>query len=169
LPFKGPVQIPLIIVDVLEIPLQGAGVGIERERGVGKEAVTADSWFARRVAQRAGVVGVTRAEERQVELRIVAAGCPDGGAFALLGRQTVPGVASSLPGARDGVEAPNLLAGLTVERDDVVAARGAAGETLHHLALRHERPTGQDKARPGLNERVIPDDMARFYVEGDLV
>ena len=53
LAFEGPVEIPLIVGHVLEMPDQLAGVGIERQRGVGVERIVVDARFFGRMHQRA--------------------------------------------------------------------------------------------------------------------
>src|SRR5580698_5398908 len=92
--------------------------------------------------QRAGVIGLADAEEREVQLWIVAAGGPYRGAIALLERQSVPAFAAGLAGTRDGVEAPRLLAGLRIQRHDRTATRGLADDALQDPALGDQRPAG---------------------------
>ena len=96
LALEGPVEIPLIVGHVLEMPDQLAGVGIERQRGVGVQAIVVNAGLLRRMHQRAGVVSLRRSEEDQVQRGIIAAGGPNRRAAALFERQAVPTVAAGL-------------------------------------------------------------------------
>ena len=62
LPLERPVEIPLIVGMVLEVPHQLAGIGIDRQRRIGVERVVGHARRADRLHQRAGVVGVAGAE-----------------------------------------------------------------------------------------------------------
>ena len=170
LPLERPVEVPLAVGLVLEVPRQLARVGVQRQRGVEVQRVVVDAFEADRIAQRAGVVRVARTEERQVVLRVVAAGNPDRAAVAVLVGQAVPGVAPGRVGRRDGVEPPALLAGLRVEADDEVAAARAAGGAHHHRAARHQRAAGQAHALAGADYLRLPfhragPDVERHHVQ----
>ena len=140
---------------MLEMPDQLAGVGIERERGVGVQAIVGDAGLVRRMHQRTGVVGLRRSEEDQVQRGIVAAGGPHRSAAALLERQPVPTVAARLAGLRDGVKAPGFLAGGGIQRDDHVAAGPLAFGSDDHLAFGHERTAGDLPTRGFLSRSRI--------------
>ena len=57
LPFERPVKVPLIILHMLEVPLDIAGGRIERNCRVGIQRIIRDARTANRIAQRSGVVG----------------------------------------------------------------------------------------------------------------
>jgi len=45
LTLEGPIEVPLIVWHVLEIPSELAGIGIDGDGGVGVEAVVGDAGF----------------------------------------------------------------------------------------------------------------------------
>src|SRR6185503_5219364 len=95
----------------LEIPLQRAGVGVQRDDAVGIEIV---ALTLRRIPVGAGIAGT---EIDGVERRIEGAHRPDRGAARLPGI-AVPGLRPLFARLRNGVEAPELLAGPGVVRSD---------------------------------------------------
>ena len=156
---------------MLKVPDELSGVGIQRERGIEVEGVVREP-FVRR-PQRAGVVGIARAEDREVVHRVVAPRNPDRSAIALLDGQPIPTVAARLGGTRDGVEPPGFLSRLRVERHDVISALEATGRADHHLSSGHQGATRQLLSRKesdtGSERRIthhaIPDDASGPGIE----
>src|SRR5262249_53044150 len=112
----GLVIVHRVVGRILVIPAQLAGGGVERQRTVGVEIV----------ARPIGAVGVRRRVSRTpvggVGRGIIRAGDIEGAATGLPGIVLVlPGLMPRLAGSRNGVEAPELVAGLGVERDQPVA------------------------------------------------
>ena len=105
------VVVPHVAGRVLEVPVHLAGVGIPGDRAVGVEVVARPIG---RVEHRHRIAG---APDGLVGRRIVGAGHPDGAAAGLPGVVLVlPGLAAGLAGRRDGVLAPEQLAGRGIER-----------------------------------------------------
>ena len=123
------VVVELVVRRELVIPLQLAGIGVERDDAVAVQVV-AEPHAA--VPIRRGVAG---APEREIRLGIVGGRVPDRGA-ALAPRVAGPRVVAGLAWRRDRVEAPSLLARLRVERGDVAAdPHVAAGRADDHFVL----------------------------------
>ena len=123
------VVVQLVVRRELVVPLQLAGVGVERDDAVAVQVV-AEPRAAVPVGRR-----IAGAEEHEVRLGVVGAGVPDAGA-AGLPRLARPGLVARLAGTGNRVEAPDLLAGLRVERRDVAADRAvAAAGADDHLVL----------------------------------
>src|SRR6516162_10086057 len=89
LAFERPVEIPLVVVLMLEVTRQLAGIGIERHRRIRVERFVGNAGRTDRVAQRSGVVRLGGTEEREIQLGVVASGDPHRGAVALMARQLV--------------------------------------------------------------------------------
>jgi hypothetical protein len=105
------VEIP-VIDDVLVVPDDLAGVGIERERGVVVQVllvVAAQDELRRGDRHR-------RADVDQIERRIVARDHPRADVPALFERDIAPRLVARLAGSRNRPRAPQLPAGLRVER-----------------------------------------------------
>ena len=149
---------------MLEEPDESSGIDVDGQRGVGVEAVVGDVFVAS-VAQRAGVVGLRRAEEGEVERAIVAARHPHRRTVALVERQPVPAVATVLARARDGVHAPGCAAGRGIERDDEIAAGRTAGRADHHLSVGHQRTSGQSIAGLRIGDGLVPHHAAGLRIE----
>ena len=121
------IEIP-VIDDVLVVPHDLAGVGVDGQRRVVIEVllvVAAERELRRRNRHR-------RADEDQVRLGVVARHHPGADVPALLHRHVAPRLVARLAGPRDRARAPQLLAGLRVVRGDdagVVGRRraGTAG------------------------------------------
>src|SRR4051794_19261494 len=96
---------------VLEMPLQGARVGVERDQAV-RVQVVALAPVAIPIRPR-----ISRAPVDGVRLRLVGAGHPGGGR-AGLPALALPGIVARLPLGGNGVEAPGALAGFRVIRVD---------------------------------------------------
>ena len=135
-------------------------VRIDRDRRVGVEAITFGP-----AGERHPGLGLSGSPEGQVERRIVAAGDPHFAAGAILVRQVAPGVSAWIAGRRDGVEPPELFAGL-----GIVSAHEAffflialaAAEAFEDLAVDHERTAGVAIA---LGDLRVPDFLAVAGVE----
>ncbi len=110
------IVVPHVLLDLLTIPFQIAGLGIERYDRIGVEVVTlpvrVDEIFPR----------IAGAVEDRVRLRVVSAGHPSAAAaiFAALARPTLRVVL-------DGVEFPHLLASFGFDTEDFPLRRQFAG------------------------------------------
>ena len=138
------VRVPVVRVvrRVLEVPLQRAGVRIERDERIGVE-VGAGPALAVPVGVR-----VAGAPVKKVQRGIVGAGEPRRRAAALPD-VALPGVAARLARRRNRVEAPEALAGLRIVGVDEAAVRElAAGDADDHLVVDDERRAGARRSRP---------------------
>src|ERR1017187_5329077 len=101
---------------VLEVPLQPAGVGVERQQAAGVEVVTR--------ADAAVIVGrgIASPPIQSVESRIIGAGHPRRSTAVQI-RVAWPAFAALFSGSWDGPEPPNLLASICVERGEEAAHR----------------------------------------------
>ncbi len=137
-PLEGVVEVP-VVVDVLVVPDDLAGVHVEGHRGRHVEVVLVvprELILGRRGGDRGAVVD-------QAELRVVAGRVPGPDRDPLLARGVSPGLAARLVGQGDGVGAPQLLAGEGVIGHDhagVGAAGHCAGPAGNHLAVGDDRP-----------------------------
>src|SRR5262249_1163585 len=100
------------------------------------------------------------------------AGLPQAAAAGLPGVGLVlPGLAALLARLRHRVPAPQLCAGLDVERRDPAARRAVAGAVRNqHLALGDERRREEALAAAelvGERDLLVPDDLARVAVDRD--
>src|SRR5712691_10938687 len=80
----------------------------------------------------------------------------------------LPGLVAGLAGARDGVGAPNLLAGVEVgaineAADAVFAAGGADDRHVAHYQRRERKRLGD----VGVGDLAFPDLLAGRFVEGE--
>ena len=107
-------------------------------------------------------LGLRDAPVGEIEIGIVAAGDPGVAAGAHAIGHRAPRIAAGLAGARDGVELPQLLAGVRVVGADVaallLAEAIAAVQALDHLAARDDRTArvGEAAARIGDRRRPTP-------------
>src|SRR5262249_29077352 len=104
--------------------------------------------------------------------RIVRAGLPQAAAAGLPRVGVVlPGLAALLARLGDGIPAPQLVAGLDVERRDPAARRAVAGAVRHqHLAVDDERRRVEAllvAALVGDGDLLVPHDLARVAVDRD--
>ncbi len=158
------VVVQLVVRRELVVPLQLAGVGVERDDAVAVEVVAKPR---RAVPVRRRVAG---AEEHEVRLGIVGARVPHADA-AGLPRVARPGLVARLAGSGNRVEAPDFLAGLRIERRDVAADRAvAAAGADDHLVL-HDRRVVRDRvAAPSASATCdVPDLLAALRVDRDQV
>ena len=105
-PLECPVEVPLVVGQVLIIPLQLSGIGVQRDGGVGEERIVGDAGKRRGVTKLGGVVGCPGAVIDQIELGVVRALVPDRAAGALVERYVVPGVAARLTRPGERMETP---------------------------------------------------------------
>ena len=76
-------------------------------------------------------------------------------------------VAAPLARPCDGVEAPGLFAGVSVESDNVVPPSRSAADSLHHLALGYQRPAGDPYSQLVIADLVVPDDLPSLPFEAE--
>src|SRR5439155_22691226 len=162
------------VLQVLAVPAQFPGIGLDRQRGIRIERIVAEAFLLWRGAAHVGEpgIGLAGAVEHHVLLRVVATGNPGRGAEATFERQAVPGVGIGIGLARDGVDAPLLLAGLRVVPGDEAAARlriAAALHALHDHAAGDERAGGVAPALGPVAVGVIPHHLPGLGVEREEV
>ena len=148
------VVIEIVMRRELEIPFQLAGIGVERDDAIAIEVVAAAV-----VAIPIGT-GVADAPVSEIELGIVGAGDPHGGAASLPGIAG-PGFVAGLARAGDGVEAPGFLAGGGVEGGDETAdAELAAGDSHDDFVFDDQRGVREGVTRVALatsvSQRSLP-------------
>ena len=167
-PLERMIEIP-VIDDVLVVPDDLAGVGVERERGV---VVEVRLVVARQRELRRGNRH-RRADEDPVQLRVVARHHPRAHVPALRHRHVAPGLVAGLARQRNRARAPHLLAGCRVVRGDdagVVAGVGLALAPGDHLAVGDDRPGARARALLRLHHRRFPHHVAGVDVDGvDLI
>ena len=160
--FKHPVMIPLVVGHVLEVPGQLAGLRIQGQRRVHIEGIIISTLDL--LDERAGVIGLRRAEIDQVGGLVITAGHPDGAPGALFIRHAVPAIAF-LPVLGDGAETPYFLAGLAVDRHDEGMA---SARTKNDITLGDDgSAVGADADTSLLAEIGVPFHIAGLDVEGD--
>ena len=155
------VEVPDVVRDRLEVPLQLAGVGAERDDAV-RVQVGAPPVAAVEVGR-----GVAGAPVDQVQLRVVRAGHP-GGAPAVAPTVAGPRLVARLAGARNDVKPPALLAGVGIERHDVAAVgQVAPARADHDDVVDQQRRRAHEAAPLGavLHQRA-PRFLARLDVDG---
>ncbi len=151
----------------LVIPIDLAGIGIERQRAVGVERVAVGAAHGARPG-----LGLRRRPIDQIGGGIVASRNPRVAAGAECQRQVAPGVAAGLTRPRDRGRAPQLAPRVRViGRDEahIVLVAGAAGHAGDHVALRDNRAAGIFIAELVIGDRVIPDHRAGPRVQSDHV
>ena len=115
------IVIEIVVRRELEVPFELAGIGVERDHAIAIEVVAGAM-----VAIPIGT-GIADAPVGEIEIGIVGARDPDGGAAGLPGIAG-PGFVAGFARAGDGVEAPGFLAGRGVvggdETADAVLAAG---------------------------------------------
>ena len=157
------IEIP-VIDDVLVVPDDLAGVGVNRQRAVVIEVllvVAAERELRRGNRHR-------RADVDQVQLGIVARHHPGADVPALLHRHVAPRLVARLARAGNRVEAPQFLAGLrVVRRDDagVAAGVGLALAARDHLAVGDDRSAARRRALVRVEDLRLPDELAGPRVE----
>ncbi len=157
------VRVPVmgIVRRELEVPLQGAGFGVERDHGAGIQVVAGPDVavpVGRRIADR---------PVEEVELRVERTGQPGRTATGLPG-VILPGLAAGVAGRRNRVEAPDPLAGCRVIGiDESADARLRAADADDDLVVYRERRQGQGKADIVVGHLDVPANGAGGRVEGD--
>ena len=157
------VVVELVVRRELVVPLQRAGVGIQRDDRIG---IQVGALPRIRIPVRAGIAG---AEVQEIQLGVVRAGHPDRSSAVL------PGVAVRWPcevarftRSRHGVEPPDLFSALRVERGDETADPVlAAGRADDDLVVDDERRNGQRVAELRFRQRDVPDRLADLRVDRD--
>ena len=151
--------------NVLEVPLDLAGLRVERQRRVAVQR------RALGAALRAGPgLGLRGGPVDQVGVRVVAAGDPGVGAGPERERQVAPGVAAGLARAGHRGGAPQLGAGLgVVGRDeaDVVLVVLAARDARDHHALHDDGAARVAVAELVVGHLLLPHHLAGAGVERD--
>ena len=112
---EGPVEVPLIVRMMLEMPDELSGIGVDGQRRIGVERIAGDAGPVHRPLQRTGIVRIPGAEEGEPCRRIVAAGRPHRRAGSLIAGHAIPAVAARLARLRDGVDPPDYLSGISIE------------------------------------------------------
>ena len=147
----------------LEMPLQLAGVRVERHDGAGVEVV-ALPLLVEKVR-----IGIAYAPISEVERGIVRARRPDRAA-ADLPRIGGPGVVARLSRARNGVEPPGFLAGVDiVGRDESSRGILATSRTDDDLVFDHQRGVRDGVPIGRFRDGGIPPDTAAHRVESNEV
>ena len=146
---------------VLEMPLDRAGVRVDRDGRGGVEVVAGPLIAEPRRA-------VAGAPEGDVGLGVVGAGHPDRGAAALPG-VALPGVVAGLARTGDGVGLPHLLAAVgIVGGDEAADAELAARDPDHDLAVHDQRRHGHVVAFLPVGDRLaLPGHLAGLGIERD--
>ncbi len=169
----GRVPIMLVVLGELEVPVQLAGVGVEREQGIGVEVVAGASFAAIR---RRGISG---GPENLIRGGIVGPRIPCRCATDLP-RIAFPGVVAGLSGTGNGVETPFALAGIGVvgidESADAILSAGNAdddqvlhGEWRDGEAVAGSVVGGGDVPADGPGLGIERDDVSVERAEEDLV
>src|SRR5262249_35549128 len=155
------IEVVRIVRGVLVTPLDLAVVGAEREHARRPLAV------ARPVFRIPVGAGIADALVEGVALRIIGGGLPDRAAAVLPALLAVlPGLVAGLAGARDGVGAPNLLAGIEVGGVDPAAdAELAAGAADDGDVADDQRRDGERLGDGGIGDLALPHHLAGRLVE----
>ena len=157
------IEIVGIVRRVLESPQELAGIGIQGDGAVGPQVV----------ARAIGVIpvrtGIGRAPDDDVEFGVIGARHPGGAAAGLPGAVVVlPGFVTRLARPRNGVGAPDFLAGVHVQRRDPAAhAKLGAGHAGQHHVLDDQRRVGDDLGDAGVGHLGFPQQAAVVLVEGE--
>src|SRR6185312_12137155 len=152
-----------IVGRVLVVPLDLAGIGVERQRAVGIEVVAGPIFI---IPVRAGVAD---APDESVGCRIVASRHPCRTAAARGSVLVVlPGFAAGLALAGDRVGAPDFLLGLEIgRRDPATDAVFRAGYARDGHVLDDQRCAGDDLALVRIGHLSLPGDLAGILVGRD--
>ena len=144
----------------LVMPFDLAGLRFQREHRAGVEIVAG----AHRGVERSGIAD---APIDRVQLRIIGAGDPGRSAAEFPG-VALPGVAAGLVGGRDGVGAPQMLAGFRVPAvDEAAGAELGAGDAGQHDAVGDQRRHRHRIAFLDVGGLLTPDFLAGLGIERD--
>ena len=162
--FADGVVVPDVVRRVLVVPLQFAGIGVERERGARIEQRALD---AVRVPVR---VRVARAPIDGVARDVVGSRKPRRRTAASGAARDFPRVVAGLALGRDRVVLPYELAGVGVVRRDEAARRILAAA----FAREDEVLDGKRRARDAVRERIVgdrrvPENLTGLRIERDEV
>ena len=153
------IEIPVVAGQVLVVPDDLPGIGIESERTVRVEDVP--SRRSPNAFQRGRGHGCS--PEDQVQLRIVASHAPGPDVAPLLVRKVAPAVAAWLVRARDQSRAPELRSVIRIVGGDIADVRALArraGAAVDDLAVRDDR-SGREVAL----DRNLPDELPGAGIE----
>ena len=164
-PFEGVVEIP-VVVQVLVVPDDLAGVGVEGQRRV---VVEVREVGAAEQELRGGR-GDRGADVDEVQGRVVARHHPRADVLPLLERHAAPGLVARLAGGRDRPPPPQLLAGHGVVGDDDAGLGSAARRAApprDDLAAGDDRPRALQRGmRLVVEDSRLPHLPAGGRVEG---
>src|SRR5262249_54528468 len=152
-----------IVGRVLVAPFDLAVRGREREHAGGPLVV------ARPIFRIPVGASIADALVKRVSLRIVGRGLPDRGAAVLPALLAVlPGLVAGLAGARNGVSAPDLLAGVEVGAIDKAAdSEFAAGGADDGDVAHDQRCCGYGLGNCRVGDLTLPGDLAGRLVDGN--
>ena len=161
------VEVPLVVGDVLEVPDDLAGVGVEGERGVGVQDVA----VAGAALHRAPRDRHPDAGEDEVQLGVEAGRVPGRAAPPVLVGNVSPALVAELAPGGNGVRAPHLGAGVGVVGRHPTAGVEviAAGHAGDDASLDHHRAARVVLADGPVADRDVPLDLAGPGVQGDEV
>ena len=148
----------------LEVPLQRAGVGVERDGGIGVQVV-ARAHIGVPIRR-----GIPDAPDDEVQLGVIGSGDPGGTAALLPGVGSTPRLVTFFARAGNGVESPAALPGGDIvgvkEAADAVFAACDPGD--HHV-LDDQRRAGDRVAGLAVGNRHVPQHGARLRAQRDQV
>src|SRR5579875_2868056 len=114
--FEGPVQVPLVVWHVLEMPDKLASIRMKGERGVLVKAVVGHARLVDEMQHGAGVVRLARPEIGGVHFLVMTSGAPALSPAAFSPRLPIPPVPPKFAGPGVRVEFPGGLARRGVQR-----------------------------------------------------
>jgi len=166
-PLVDLVEVEGLAGHVLEVPGEVPVAGPEGDGRVGVEGGVVHRHAA---APRHPRLGLGDPEVDEVEGGVVAAGDPGVAAAAQEVGHVGPGVPAGLVGPRDGIEAPQPLAGGRVVTADEAALQRvavAAAQPLHEGAVDHHRTARVAEPFSVVGDDGVPHPLAGAGVEGD--
>ena len=171
-PLVDVIEVPGVVFEMLVVPLQLPGVGIDGEGRVRVHRAVLGAGLGRQRPAHLGDprIGLAGAVIDEVLVGVIAPGNPRRGAEPALQRQSVPGVVIGVAGMGDGVDPPQLLAGLGVMAGDEAAAGlgiAATGHALDHLAVDDEGAAGVAPALVPVGSGVVPHHLSGLGIERD--
>ena len=144
----------------LVVPLDLSGLGIKRQHRAGVEVVARPAGGIERAR-------IADAPIDRVQFRIERAGDPGRSAAKLPGIAR-PGIVAGLAGRRDGIGAPEMLAGLRIPAvDEVAGAEFGAGNAGDHHAVGDERRHRHRIAGLEVDRVLAPQLLAGLGIERD--
>src|ERR1051326_5438847 len=136
------------------MPFEFAGIGIERDDGIGIKIV-ARPLIGVPIGPR-----VANSPISEVERGIVGARVPNGSA-AILPIVAAPGLVARFAGSRNGVETPSFLTGLgVIGRDETAYAELATTHADDDFVLHHERSHGDRITEFDVADLNVPKGMS---------